>query len=244
MIGVIEDQGERAYMEDKYSIELNIYKDYDYFAIFDGHGNDKVATLAKLYLKEIIKHELSLKKSEEQILFDSLRIFNEKLPKDIADEAGCTAVVTLRKGKTYWIANVGDSRIIMNSNLNAVEISIDHKPNLAREYKRITEGGGFVLNVFGVHRVMGNLALSRSLGDLKLSPHVTWVPDIFKVECNPTNHFFFVASDGVWDVMSNQDVIDIICKQHITIQDALKKIIQVSRERGSGDNILILFIST
>jgi serine/threonine protein phosphatase PrpC len=255
MIAIIEDQGSRTTMEDKSSIELNIHNDYDYFSIFDGHGDDKVAILAQLYLKEIIKGELflnekkikdklSLKKNEEQILYDSLKFFNESLSEEIASESGCTAIIILRKGKTYWIANVGDSRIIMNSDLNAVKISTDHKPNLFSEYKRITQGGGFVSNVLGVPRVMGNLALSRALGDLKLNPHVTWIPDIFKIECNETNNFFLAATDGLFDVMSNQEVIDIICDSNLTVENSLKKLIQVSRERNSGDNILILLIGT
>jgi serine/threonine protein phosphatase PrpC len=243
MIYVIEDQNKREFMEDTHCIEFNIYNNYDYFGIFDGHGSDKVAIFAKLYLKEIIRKELSIcsKQCEEETLLKSLRILNTIVPKDIAHNAGCTAVVILRKGKTYWIANIGDSRIIMNSNKIAVSISEDHKPNLEREYKRITDLGGFVLNMYGVPRVMGNLALSRALGDFSLSPYVTWEPDIYKVECNSSNHFFIVASDGLWDTISNQETVDIVLSS-VDIAESCKKLVHIAKIKGSTDNITVLFI--
>lgn len=243
MIYVIEDKNKREYMEDTHCIEFNIYNNYDYFGIFDGHGSDKVAIFAKLYLKEIIKKELSIasKQCEEETLLKSLRIFNNILPKDISQDAGSTAVVILRKEKTYWIANIGDSRIIMNSNKIAVSISEDHKPNLEREYKRITDLGGFVVNMYGVPRLMGNLALSRALGDFNLVPYVTWEPDIYKVECNASNQFFIAASDGLFDVLSNQEAVNIILSS-VDIAESCKKLVHIAKVKGSTDNITVLFI--
>ena len=44
-------------------------------------------------------------------------------------------------------------------------LSEDHKPNLPEEADRITAAGGEVLNVNGIWRGGGTLAVSRAFGD-------------------------------------------------------------------------------
>jgi serine/threonine protein phosphatase PrpC len=58
MLYTIEDIGLRNYQEDRHSICFNFFQDFHYLAVFDGHGDDKVAIFLKLYLKDVIKREL------------------------------------------------------------------------------------------------------------------------------------------------------------------------------------------
>ena len=62
-----------------------------------------------------------------------------------------------------YCANSGDSRSVLSSNGKAIELSVDHKPDLPTEKERIERAGGFVED----NRVKGVLNLSRSLGDLE-----------------------------------------------------------------------------
>ena len=62
-----------------------------------------------------------------------------------------------------YCANSGDSRCVLSSNGKAIELSVDHKPDLPTEKERIERAGGFVED----NRVKGVLNLSRSLGDLE-----------------------------------------------------------------------------
>ena len=70
-----------------------------------------------------------------------------------------------------YVANSGDSRCVLSDNGKAIELSIDHKPDLSTEKARIEKAGGFVED----NRVKGVLNLSRSLGDLeyKQDPNLT-----------------------------------------------------------------------
>lgn len=66
---------------------------------------------------------------------------------------------------------------------------------------------------------IGNLALSRALGDFefKQSPHldaenqvVTANPDIIVHTATPEDEFLILACDGIWDVLTSQQVIDYV----------------------------------
>lgn len=81
-----------------------------------------------------------------------------------------------------------------------------HKPTAPAEKKRIEDAGGQV--VFG--RVLGSLAVSKSLGDLDFKhPYnradgdfVSAVPYIHKVELNSKHPFIVIACDGLWDKLT------------------------------------------
>ena len=71
---------------------------------------------------------------------------------------------------------------------------------------------------FGPWRIKpGGLSVSRTFGDIqsKLGKNnedlgiVTSEPDVFEFDTDDLD-FVFLASDGIFDVMSNKDVIDII----------------------------------
>jgi serine/threonine protein phosphatase PrpC len=76
---------------------------------------------------------------------------------------GCTACVALVTETEIYCANAGDSRCVVSNSGKAIEMSIDHKPELPTEKARIERAGGFVED----NRVKGILNLSRSLGDLE-----------------------------------------------------------------------------
>lgn len=133
------------------------------------------------------------------------------------DPSGATAVsvaVNLSTGKLFC-ANAGDSRAVLCRAGKALALSEDHKPDNPGESARITAAGGFV----SLGRVNGSLALSRAIGDhaFKRNPSlpaeeqaVTALPDVLSLDLTPEDEFFIVACDGIWDCMSNQQVIDFI----------------------------------
>ena len=65
---------------------------------------------------------------------------------ELADRSGSCAVVCLIVDNMIYIANVGDSRAVMSSNLGSIitNLSEDHKPNDENETKRINDAGGRV----------------------------------------------------------------------------------------------------
>jgi protein phosphatase PTC2/3 len=94
-------------------------------------------------------------------------------------------------------------------------LSYDHKPNNELETKRILAAGGWV----ELNRVNGNLALSRALGDFVFKKNeakkaeeqiVTAFPDVDIKEITNDHEFIVLACDGIWDVLSNEEVVEFV----------------------------------
>ena len=186
----------------------------------------------------------------------------------------CLVHVTPSEIRTF---NIGDSRAILISFKNGVvDLSRDHKPSEKSEEDRILRSGGFITlpeQGDGVHRVMGRLSLSRALGDWELRPWVSPTPDVTVRSRLPDDDYVFIASDGVWDVMSSVEVGKMLYERvfkgaaslqrrdknatsteqsrrhHIdstmtqVVEEALKSILVECRARGSGDNITMILLN-
>ena len=85
------------------------------------------------------------------------------------------------------------------------------------ETDRITKAGGHVK----YDRVNGRLAVSRAFRDFDYKTNqylgqkkqmVTALPDVFIYKIDQSWEFIFLACDGVWDVLSNQQVAYFVLK--------------------------------
>ncbi|CAL9062733.1 unnamed protein product [Musa banksii] len=124
------------------------------------------------------------------------------------ETVGSTAVVAVICSSHIIIANCGDSRAVLCRGKQPVPLSVDHKPNREDEYARIEAQGGKVIHWNG-YRVFGVLAMSRSIGDHYLKPWIIPVPEVTIVPRCREDECLILASDGLWDVMSNEEVCDI-----------------------------------
>ena len=119
---------------------------------------------------------------------------------------GTTALSMVAEGDTLHVANAGDCRaLVVRKSGEAIPLSSDHKPNRPDERKRIADLGGRVV-LWGVWRVEGVLAVSRAIGDRALKAFVTPEPELREWTVSQNDLFVVLASDGIWDVMSNDDV--------------------------------------
>jgi len=148
------------------------------------------------------------------------------------NDSGCTAVVAMLAGTTLYVANAGDSRCVVCRDGKAVEMSFDHKPEDEPEMKRIKNAGG---KVTPDGRVNGGLNLSRAIGDHAYKQNkslglpdqmISPQPDIKTHEIDPAkDSWMILACDGIWNFMSNQEVVDYINPRiETTPQDKLSLI--------------------
>ena len=97
-----------------------------------------------------------------------------------------------------------------------------------------------------VARVDGVLALSRALGDFEFKRGVN--PSIQKIIAVPeitvrrrreaADQFIIVASDGLWDVMSNEDALN-----QLRERAHAAHLVQNAISRYSNDNITAIVLS-
>ncbi|PWA77000.1 Protein phosphatase 2C [Artemisia annua] len=222
--GVASVCGRRREMEDCVAIHPSFMENNDtmhYYGVYDGHGCSHVAKRCKERLHLLVNEELSKKMEpmdwnktmeqsfsrmdQEVIEWNQQATTNDCRCELHAPESygvGSTAVVAVVTPDKIIVANCGDSRAILCRNGKAVPLSIDHKPDRPDELSRIEAAGGRVLYWEGA-RVCGVLAMSRAIGDNYLKPYVTCEPEVTITDRTSDDDFLILASDGLWDVVSN-----------------------------------------
>jgi len=144
-------------------------------------------------------------------------------------------VLGVLRGRELFVCNIGDSRVILGCRgalasspphaLTATQISVDHKPDLPLELQRIEAAGGRVmhppdsfagedpgpLRVYLPSADIPGLAMARSLGDVVVkAAGVTSEPQTHRHTLPPTSAFLVWASDGLFEFLSNEEVLEIL----------------------------------
>ena len=166
--------------------------------------------------------KLNEKENSEQ---EEENIFN-------VEYSGSTCISLLLKEKNInkiYIANVGDSRAIVikeleNQNYSSFQLSRDHKPTEEDEAQRVLDYDGEIEKIedddgnwTGPLRVWvkgsdgPGLAMTRSFGDeIGASVGVVSVPEVGEYKIKEEDKAIIIASDGLWEYMSNEDVTEIV----------------------------------
>lgn len=113
-----------------------------------------------------------------------------------------------------YVANAGDTRCVIAERGRAKDLSIDHKPDLPNEKRRVQRAGGFVEE----GRVNGVIAISRAIGDWEyknasLKPEdnmVSAYPEVVVETLKPEHDFMMIACDGIWDCLTSQQAVDFV----------------------------------
>ena len=161
---------------------------------------------------------------------------------------GSTVICSLLIDDILFVGNSGDSRCTVFKKDKYIPMSEDHKPDRKDEIKRIQDTGGVVKYVYDVPRVGGILAVSRSIGDLMLKKWVISTPEIKVKFINQSDNYLFLSSDGIYDVMSDKDLLKFINNYEDDNDEAnnlnliCNKIINESKKRGSGDNMSCILV--
>lgn len=205
-----------------------------FLCVLDGHGEDgdKVAQSIKgKFANYLFKHR-SFADDIKTAIADVVAKVESEILRDPAietDFSGTTFTCAVIRGNTMTTGNIGDSRSTIGyrnaaGGITGIAISQDHKPDLPEEKARIEATGGRVFAVEyddGVdgpprvwlgHMDVPGLAMSRSLGDaVAHSAGVSSEPDFVEYQFNPEGRedlILVLASDGLWEFMTDQDVME------------------------------------
>ena len=181
---------------------------------------------------KILKSENEVYNRLKKNNYDILKRVYKHSEKDInksnidANFSGTTCVMVFQIGNKIICANVGDSRAIMikgEKGKKIIELSKDQKPDDPEEKKRIESKGGEIAQYeedgekYGPYRVWAKgqtypgIAMSRSIGDF-IATTLGVIPEPVCVEENidKDTKYIVVASDGIWEFLSNKKVSQIV----------------------------------
>ena len=230
----------REYNEDTITVtKINLNQkdknDYFYFfAVYDGHGGNGCSLYLKNNLHKNITEfstkgiKTAIEITENTFLSSKAIDYNYAL----LDTSGSCGVILLIKKKKCIIANIGDSRLVMFKNKRVVFSTSDHKPNTYIEKHRIESQGGSVYQTTAAIPIYqngklieipwrvcpGGLSVSRTFGDIESKDErfggkkgvVVALPDISEFELNDEYNFIVIGCDGIFDVLSNGEIIECI----------------------------------
>lgn len=251
-------QGKRESNEDQHIHIINLSGDnqelnpVNFIGVFDGHGGKAVSkylrsNLPQFFVNKFAKDIYSRPNHASKYFNKVYDLVQDKMKEEhprFVQRCGSTACVGIHytdadKKNRLWILNVGDSRAVKCNKLNIAEqLTMDHKPNAPEEKQRIEQLGGKI-EFDGSDWRIKDLSLSRAFGDLDCTPYVTHLPQIYRYKISSSDKFLIFACDGLWDVMSNQDVVDFI--NELIIKkfkgNYAKELAEHAVQKGSLDNV-------
>ena len=212
------------------------------FGIFDGHGGNDVVKYIKNRLPEIIKTNITKNNNINSIESNLLSAFNkidDELKFYDSEHTGSTATILLFKENIIYCANVGDSTAFIVYDNYVKKISVDHKCTDPKEEERILLKGGKITK----NRVMGQLVLSRCLGDLYCKKYgVSNIPDISINKLDGNVKYVVVASDGIWDMVKENELLQ-LSKNRKNAEGFCKDLVKLSIDKDTKDNVSCIVIS-
>jgi protein phosphatase PTC1 len=164
-----------------------------------------------------------------------------KIDKQLAlldsEHTGSTACVAVVRREinhnVLYVANVGDTRAVLSKNGQAQRLSVDHKATDPTEIERVKSLGGSIID----NRVAGGLAITRALGDHAFKTFgVTGQPYIVRHVLRPFDKYLIIATDGIWDTVSDEMAVA-ECKDDLNTKQIAQNLVKLALNKGSGDNI-------
>ncbi|KAJ0234438.1 protein phosphatase 2C 74 [Hirschfeldia incana] len=141
--------------------------------------------------------------------------------------SGTTAVTMVKQGQHLVVGNIGDSRAVLGmrnkeNKLVPFQLTEDLKPDVPAEAARIKRCRGRIFALRdepGVARLWlpnhnsPGLAMARAFGDFCLKDFgLISVPDVSYRRLTEKDEFVVLATDGIWDVLTNEEVVEIVAK--------------------------------
>jgi protein phosphatase 2C family protein 2/3 len=269
----------RNYNEDEICIE-KIKDNFYFFGVYDGHGGNGCSLYLKnnLYKKindfsvESLKYAIKVTESD---FLEKEAVDNNN---NLKDPSGSCGIMAMIKKNKIIIGDIGDSRIVIYKKGKIEFVTEDHKPENEKEKKRIELEGGEIYQSQTLiplyqngkeieipWRVLpGRLSVSRTFGDIEAKDErfggkervVIAEPDIYEIEIDDEFNFMVIGCDGIFDVLSNEELLEclkiVLQDKHINYKKNIDKeeicgkfaemIIKSSMAKDSFDNISCIVI--
>ncbi|VDO67718.1 unnamed protein product [Heligmosomoides polygyrus] len=253
-------QGWRVDMEDAHVVEVSMadrdpYKDWSFFAVFDGHaGNIAADDAAENIMRTLMETPQFEKVTDELkqnggvlceksiiLLEDGIKAGFLKLDENIRtrldsvsrsdDRSGSTAVCAMITPTHIIIANLGDSRAVVSRKDEGSFGTEDHK----------------VSDPFWLcFRALGDFEYKNVPGLEPNKQLVSPEPDVYVLERQKDkDEFLVVACDGIYDVMENEELCRFVeSRLHVCddLNQVCNDVLDACLSKGSRDNMTMIVV--
>lgn len=176
----------------------------------------------------------------EALLVESLKqandaIFEVNEKEGLAETGkvmGTTAIASLFVGNRCYVANVGDSRCYLINHSGIVQLTEDH--NLATSLLKT----GRVKTKEEAEKIWGAKMLTQALGtegEGGVDPYVT----SFEIS---ESSYLLLSSDGLTDVVSEEEIFSIIKSSRGNLRKAVSKLIKRAYKNKTSDNTTVILV--
>ncbi|KAF7052809.1 hypothetical protein CFC21_060850 [Triticum aestivum] len=256
-------RGARHAMEDAYGViaqKVGGDSQLAFYGVYDGHGGraavdfvsdhlgkNVVAAVLATTTEEALEAEPSSWSTTDAVsaaIRAAYLATDSELVKQGLRGGSCAATALVKDGDIY-VANLGDCRAVMCRDGVATAVTSDHTAAREDERSRIESSGGYVsCGSNGVWRVQDCLAVSRAFGDADLKRWVISEPEIRRLPLTAGCEFLVLASDGLWNKVSNQEAVDAVSRSSAGRDSTgcCKELVDMARCRGSRDDITVMVV--
>lgn len=241
-------------MEDRYAFKDFFCNDPQsgFFAIYDGYSGSMAAEKCARYLSELLEikveriYQTSMK--HENINEEISVAFNEAFEEmdrillyGVEEQSrnrwsGCSALTCLLRGNNLYVANAGNIRAVLCRGDGSIErLSDNHSPWDKKERHRVRKAKGDVSKSDKTALVNGVVKSTRGLGnhgDPNLKTSVIRTPFVNCLALEDSDQFLILASNGVWEVFSEEEVILLL--EDILPEIDVKAIVRRMYDRASA----------
>ncbi len=234
-----------AFLTDKGKIrELNedslfVDEDIGLFIVADGMGGHQAGEVASEMAVKIIADSIkknlsdnnmsslikeSISKANNEILLESRKNTN-------LSGMGTTVVLAMLNDNKLHIANVGDSRAYLIKNNRIKQLTEDHS-----KVAELVRWGAITKEEARVYP--GRNIITKALGTTES------VEADIKTISMKTGDYILLCTDGLTDVLKDEEIRDIIIiSSNGSIDEKCKKLINQANEKGGGDNVTAVLIN-
>ncbi len=240
-VGVAQAQGPRPSMEDAHCLLPGFGgKGGAFFAgVFDGHGGADASAIAAQDIPKRFLEALAGGSPIEQAFISAYSQIAQEIKK--VTRSGTTAATLYLEGGQLHYAHVGDSRIVLAAQEMAVPLTRDHKVTDDTERAQLQARGGKFWESYVVLPSGMGLAVSRALGDRDFERLVTPEPEVGTRPLTPQDRLLIIGCDGLWDVLKNQQAVD-IALSYPNAQAAADALVRAALVAGTGDNLTVVVL--
>lgn len=218
-----------------YVSEQNVGNLPNILIVADGMGGHKAGEVASEQAVNAVLESIKQNESKDKITIieEAISKANEKVlnmatSDDKFKGMGTTLVVATLENNVLYVANVGDSRLYLIDNDDIRQITRDH--SLVQEMVSLGK-----LDKESARTHARKNVITRAIG-----VNEKIIADFFEADISE-NTKILLCSDGLSNMVEDSQISDIV-KEYAgkTLEDTVRKLIDIANENGGLDNIAVV----